>query len=77
LVLRICANLKYCNFSILWTDIYVQNFENEQYIKAWRYQEWDLWKKWLLVWPMSVQVSNVKVKRTRKALCIPYTALHF
>jgi hypothetical protein len=34
LVLRTCANLKYCNFSILWTDIQVQNFENEQYNKA-------------------------------------------
>jgi len=39
LVLRICAHLKYCNFSILRTDIQdiqAQNFETEQYIKAWK-----------------------------------------
>jgi hypothetical protein len=27
LVLRICAYLKHCNFSILWTDIQVQKSE--------------------------------------------------
>jgi hypothetical protein len=36
LVLRICAHLMYCNFSILWIDIQVQDFETEQYIKAWK-----------------------------------------
>jgi len=34
LVLRICAHLKHCYFSILWADIQVQNFETEQYIEV-------------------------------------------
>jgi len=33
LVLRICAHLKFCNFSILWTDIQVQNFEKIESLK--------------------------------------------
>jgi len=34
LVLRICAHLMYCNFSILRKDIQIQNFETEKHIKT-------------------------------------------